>query len=146
MLPFAAGFTWLKLLLKSLHRRCNSEVLGGLVPPAVFKIVGTGVNLRSGGFDSHALPPFSPWWSAASQELTLRLWGPWLVILRMYWALCGFFEGRCHAPSGVMSVTMEEHRRIHSMPLTVSEAKYGLRHYKPAASALPLTGWTTGLA
>jgi hypothetical protein len=32
------------------------EVLGGLVSPAVFKIVGPTVKRLAGGFDSHALP------------------------------------------------------------------------------------------
>ena len=34
------------------------EVLVHLVVAAVFKTVGTCVNRWSGGFDSHALPPF----------------------------------------------------------------------------------------
>ncbi len=34
----------------------NPEVLAHLVVAAVFKTVGTYVNRRSGGFDSHALP------------------------------------------------------------------------------------------
>ena len=35
------------------------EVLVRLVPATVFKTVGTSVKLASGGFDSHALPPFN---------------------------------------------------------------------------------------
>ncbi len=34
----------------------DPEVLAHLVVAAVFKTVGTRVNRRSGGFDSHALP------------------------------------------------------------------------------------------
>ena len=37
------------------------EVLVHLVVATVFKTVGTYVNRGSGGFDSHALPPFSHW-------------------------------------------------------------------------------------
>ena len=36
----------------------DTEVLGGLVPPSVFKIAGPSVKPAAGGFDSHALPPF----------------------------------------------------------------------------------------
>jgi len=37
----------------------SSEVLGGLVPPAVFKTVAPQGKPEAGGFDSHALPLLS---------------------------------------------------------------------------------------